>query len=43
MMIEASGQEWILRDVDSGHSPQLSQPEKLADFIVELAKQFEEM
>ena len=43
MMIKATEQDWILRDLDSGHSPQLSQPEKLADVILELVKQFETM
>ncbi|KAL6720998.1 hypothetical protein ACLMJK_000098 [Lecanora helva] len=43
MMINASEQEWILQDIDSGHSPQLSQPEKLADIILELVKHFETM
>ena len=41
MMIKATEQEWILRDIDSGHSPQLSQPEKLADIILELVQKFQ--
>lgn len=40
-MIEDTGVEWSVRDIDSGHSPQLSQPEKLAGMLVELAKGFE--
>ena len=41
MMIKATEQRWILRDVDSGRNPQLSQPEKLTEVIVKLVKHFE--
>ncbi|KAH8705126.1 hypothetical protein BGW36DRAFT_366922 [Talaromyces proteolyticus] len=41
MMLQATGQEWITRDIETGHSPQLAAPEKLADILVELAKRFE--
>lgn len=40
-MIEGTGAGWIVKDIDSGHSPQLSQPEKLTGMLVELAKEFE--
>ena len=43
MMLQGTGQEWIIRDVDTGHSPQLAAPEKLCGIILELAKRFEEM
>lgn len=41
MIIQASGHEWIVRDVDTHHSPQLADPEKLADIILDIAKLFE--
>lgn len=41
MMLQASGQEWITRDIETGHSPQLVAPEKLADILVEIAEHFE--
>ena len=41
--IEGSGVEWIVRDIDTGHNPQLAAPEKLCSIIVELAKHFEKM
>jgi hypothetical protein len=40
-MLQATEQEWITRDMQTSHSPQLAAPEKLADILVELAKQFE--
>ena len=43
MMLEGTGQEWITKDVETGHSPQFAAPEKLCNIIVELAKQFETM
>ena len=43
VMIDASGQKWILRDLDSGHSPNLSMPERLAETVIELVKGFEGM
>lgn len=43
MMLEATGQEWITRDMETSHSPQLAAPEKLADILVELAKHFESL
>ena len=41
MMIDGTGVEWVVKDIESGHSPQLAQPEKLRDMLVGLAKQFE--
>ncbi|KAH7394352.1 hypothetical protein BKA66DRAFT_606552 [Pyrenochaeta sp. MPI-SDFR-AT-0127] len=41
MMIDGTGVEWIIKDIDSGHSPQISQPEKLTELLVDLAKGFE--
>ena len=43
MMLEGSGTEWITKDIDSSHNPQLSQPEKLASIILELVNTFESM
>jgi hypothetical protein len=41
MMLQASGQEWITRDIETAHSAQLAAPEKLADILLEIAKVFE--
>jgi hypothetical protein len=42
MMIDnAKGPEWVVKDIESDHSPHLSQPEKFRDMLLELAKQFE--
>lgn len=41
MMIDGSGAEWVVKDIESGHSPQISQPEKLTSILVDLAKGFE--
>jgi pimeloyl-ACP methyl ester carboxylesterase len=41
MMLDGTGVEWIVKDIESGHSPQLSQPEKLTAMTVELVKGFE--
>lgn len=43
MMLDATGQEWITRDIETGHSPQFAAPEKLSGIILELAKHFEAM
>jgi hypothetical protein len=43
MMIDGSGAKWIIKDIESGHSPQVSQPEKLAEILVDLAKTFESL
>ena len=43
MLIEGSGTNWITKEINTSHSPQLSQPEKLTSMIVELANQFEAM
>jgi hypothetical protein len=42
MMIDnAEGVNWILKDIESDHSPQLSQPEKFSALLVELARTLE--
>ena len=43
MILEATGQDWIVRDIETGHSPQLAAPEKLCGIIVELAEHFAAM
>ena len=43
MMLEGTGQVWITRDIETGHSPQLAAPEQLCRIILELAKQFQAM
>jgi hypothetical protein len=43
MMLQATGQDWIIKDIETGHSPQLAAPEKLVDILLELAKKFEEL
>ncbi|KAF2712413.1 hypothetical protein K504DRAFT_401252 [Pleomassaria siparia CBS 279.74] len=41
MMLDGTGAEWIVKDIESGHSPQISQPEKLTALLVEIANGFE--
>ena len=43
MILEATGQDWIVRDIETGHMPQMAAPEKLCGIIVELARRFEAM
>jgi hypothetical protein len=43
IMVDGTGVEWIVKDIDSGHSPQGSQPEKLTSILVELAKAFQKL
>jgi hypothetical protein len=43
MMLDGTGVEWIVRDIESGHSPQLSRPEELVRILVEVAKIFESL
>jgi len=40
-MLGGTGTNWVVKDIESGHSPQISQPEKLTDLIVEVAQRFE--
>ncbi|CAG8953447.1 hypothetical protein HYFRA_00010196 [Hymenoscyphus fraxineus] len=40
LMIKDSGVEWVVRDIDAGHSPFLSRPEELSDILKELAEIF---
>lgn len=42
-MIEGTGVEWIVRDVESDHSPQLSKCEDLVAAIVEVGSGFEKL
>ncbi|PVH96098.1 hypothetical protein DM02DRAFT_688615 [Periconia macrospinosa] len=43
MMIDGSGVKWIIKDIESGHSPQLSQPETLTSILVDIAREFESL
>jgi len=43
MMLAGTEQEWIIKDIETGHSPQIVAPEKLCSILIELAKQFEAM
>lgn len=36
MILQGTGQEWITRDIDTGHSAQLAAPEELSKMIIEL-------
>lgn len=41
MMIDnAAGAEWVIKDIESDHSPHLSHPEKFSKMLLELAKLF---
>ena len=43
MMIDnAAGPDWKVREIQSDHAPQLSQPETLTKVLLELIKGFEE-
>ena len=42
MMIDnATGPEWVVKEIESDHSPHLSHPETFAALLLELAKGFE--
>ena len=43
MMLQATEQEWITKDIETGHCPQLADPKTLSGIILELAKHFEAM
>ncbi|KAF2437255.1 alpha/beta-hydrolase [Karstenula rhodostoma CBS 690.94] len=43
MLKNAKGVDWIIKDIESDHSPQLSQPEKFSEMLLELAGEFEEV
>ncbi|KAF2260670.1 alpha/beta-hydrolase [Lojkania enalia] len=43
MMIDRTEAEWIVRDIESGHSPQIARPEELVGRLVGLAGVFEEI
>ena len=40
MMLEASGVEWVIKDLDSSHSPFLSKPKDLCNALIGLAENF---
>ncbi|TGO49072.1 hypothetical protein BOTNAR_0445g00020 [Botryotinia narcissicola] len=40
MFMQNTGEEWIVRDMHTGHSPQLVQPERVCDVLIELARGF---
>ncbi|KAF1963781.1 alpha/beta-hydrolase [Byssothecium circinans] len=42
MIDNAKGAEWVVKDIESDHSPHLSQPEKFCGMLLELARQFED-
>ena len=41
MMIRGTEQEWIMKDIETGHSPQLVAPEKLSAIIPALPEHFQ--
>jgi hypothetical protein len=41
MMLDGTGVDWIVKDINSGHSRQLSRPEELTKMLVELTQAFE--
>lgn len=43
MMLKSTGVEWIEKDIDTGHSPQIVQPENLLDMFIELAELWEKL
>jgi hypothetical protein len=43
MMIDGTGVQWTVKDIDCGHSAQIAQPEKLVEILVDLAKGFEKL
>lgn len=40
MFMENSGVEWIVREIESSHSPYISQPQKVVEVLNELVTQF---
>lgn len=42
MIDSTTGVEWIVKDIESGHSPHLSKPEQFSEMLLALAKVFEE-
>jgi hypothetical protein len=43
MMLDGTGVQWIVEDIESGHSPQVSQPANLTEILVELAETFQRL
>jgi hypothetical protein len=42
MIDNTKGADWVIKDIESDHSPQLSHPEEFSVMLVDLAKVFEE-
>jgi hypothetical protein len=40
-MMQGTGVEWIVRDIEAAHSPFLGKPEKLTGLLRDLASQFQ--
>jgi len=40
MFMENSGVKWNVREIESSHSPFISQPQKVVELLSELASQF---
>lgn len=43
MMLKGTGVGWIEKAIDTGHSPQVVQPETLLEIFIELAEQSERL
>ena len=43
MIIKGTEQEWLIRDIETGHCPHLAAPDNLSTMIIELAQHFEVM
>lgn len=43
MMIQGTGVQWIVKDIESAHSAQISQPDKLTAILVEIAQNWEKL
>jgi hypothetical protein len=41
MMLDGTGVKCITKDIESGHSPQISHPEQLAKILMDLTMSFE--
>jgi hypothetical protein len=40
MVIKASGLEWKVREIESGHCPMVSRPAELAKMLIEIVEEF---
>jgi hypothetical protein len=43
MMIDGTGVNWTLKEINSGHSPQLVKAEELKTMIVDLVESFQKL